>query len=238
VGSLRHALGELWRRRQVRLFLSDLDELLARPGFGRGMSERAVEIPWALSRVQRQRRVLDVGYAHAKWAYLYALRRKEIPELHGLDLDSRRVPWMETAAGDIRKTSYPDGFFELVLCISTIEHVGRDLTGWNVEGKQETSGDAAALREIARILAPGGRALITVPFGKYEDHGFQIQYDEERWRALAVSAPLKFSAEEYFRYADGWRRSSREELAGVGYRTNGAPYAAGLLCAEGVKPAE
>jgi len=53
---------------------------------------------------------------------------------------------------DARRLTYPDGSFNRVFAISTIEHIGGD-------------GDTQAVKEFARVLRPGGRAVITVPCG-------------------------------------------------------------------------
>ena len=48
--------------------------------YGSGETERAVEVPWALSCVDasRDRRVLDVGYAYAEPLYLDRLISLEV----------------------------------------------------------------------------------------------------------------------------------------------------------------
>jgi SAM-dependent methyltransferase len=52
---------------------------------------------------------------------------------------------------DGRKLSFPDGYFNKVFSVSVLEHIPDD-------------GDAECAREIGRVLAPGGRCLLTVPF--------------------------------------------------------------------------
>ena len=52
---------------------------------------------------------------------------------------------------DARALAYPDGFFDRVFSISVLEHIPDD-------------GDSQAMREIARVLTPGGTATLTVPF--------------------------------------------------------------------------
>jgi SAM-dependent methyltransferase len=53
----------------------------------------------------------------------------------------------------------PEPRYRLVLSISTLEHVGWD------EEPREPEKAAAAVRHLARCLAPGGRLLFTVPLG-------------------------------------------------------------------------
>src|SRR5438034_4039099 len=53
--------------------------------------ERAIEIPWALSRLAGARRVLDVGSANAQPAYLAALVTASVPDLVGVDLAEAEI---------------------------------------------------------------------------------------------------------------------------------------------------
>ncbi len=52
------------------------------------------------------------------------------------------------SVGDIEKLDFADKFFDLVLCVGVLEYL---------------SDDTIALREIARVLKPGGSAILTVP---------------------------------------------------------------------------
>ncbi len=57
--------------------------------------------------------------------------------------------WPEIQDG--RSLPYPDATFDLVTSVSVLEHMPEN-------------GDSAAIHEIARVLVPGGRFLVTVPF--------------------------------------------------------------------------
>jgi SAM-dependent methyltransferase len=54
--------------------------------------------------------------------------------------------------GDVRSTPFATGTFDRVSLVSTIEHVPGE-------------GDSAGVAELARVLKPGGRLVLTVPFG-------------------------------------------------------------------------
>jgi len=72
---------------------------------------------------------------------------------------------------DARNLSYPEQSFDRVTAISSLEHISGE-------------GDCRAMREIARVLVPGGRAVITVPCDNYyveKKYGPDRDYLYERW---------------------------------------------------------
>jgi SAM-dependent methyltransferase len=54
---------------------------------------------------------------------------------------------------DARDLPYPDASFDLITSISVLEHIA-----------PEVRGEAPVVREVCRLLRPGGIAVITVPF--------------------------------------------------------------------------
>lgn len=201
------------------------------PGIGPATSERVVEVPWALSRYGGGRRALDIGYANAPPAYLRLLVGLGVPELHGADLAPRRVPTMLRSTADVRQLPYRDERFDLVLCISTLEHVGHDNTRYGLSAERR-GGDVDALREMARVLAPAGRLLVTVPVGREEHFGWFMQYSMEGWRRLLAATPLETEEEALYRLGpDGWAREhDMAAVAGDRYG-DGCPGARAVLCA-------
>jgi SAM-dependent methyltransferase len=131
-----------------------------------GTDERAIEIPWALSRLREEARVLDVGYAFAEPAYLVGLVEAVAGEPVGVDLAERDVPGLRGVVGDVRDLPFERRSFDVALLISTLEHVGRDNTVYGLGDERDAGGPARALRELARVLARGGRLLATVPVGE------------------------------------------------------------------------
>jgi len=191
--------------------------------------ERVIEIPWVLSRL-RAGRVLEVGYAFAERPYLAALLRSGV-DLVGVDLAHLDVEGMETVEADVRALPFPDGSFDQVLLVSTLEHIGADNTLYGVEGERE-DGRVAALRELRRIVRGDGSLLVTVPLGEPGDHGWFRQEDMDGWTALYASTDwFVEEAEAYELGDDGWRANPSFEPAGVRYGERG-PAASAVLCAE------
>jgi len=109
-------------------------------------------------------RVLDGGARTSVFPPFLALHHEV--EVHAVDLDAAIEGMNDVAArlgtrlkgtlharrADLRKLPFPDGHFHRATVVSTIEHVPGD-------------GDTEGIRELARVLAPGGKLLLTVPFG-------------------------------------------------------------------------
>jgi hypothetical protein len=195
-------------------------------------TERVVEMPWVLSRYRGEPRILDIGYAHALDVYLVGLLSLPAREVHGIDLVESPIPSIRRVRGDVRRTPYRDRSFDLVLCVSTLEHIGRDNTRYGIREGYRPGGDAETLREISRILAPNGRLLVTVPFGRREDHGWFVQYDLPAWRELVAATPLRVEEEEIFRLTQtGWSRVVDVRSTETISYEQGTPAAGAVMCA-------
>jgi SAM-dependent methyltransferase len=198
--------------------------------------ERALEIPWCLARYDGEPRVLDVGYAFAEAAYVAGLAGLGAEELVGVDLAEAAVPGMTSVVADVRELPFPDGHFGLIVCISALEHIGRDNAVYGVEAAWDEDGDEAALRELHRVLAGNGRLLLSVPAGEPEDQGWQVQRTPEQWiERFERCGFLVFEDELYVRGGDGWRTATLAE-ARTARLGAGGPGAGAVLLAE-LRPA-
>jgi SAM-dependent methyltransferase len=197
------------------------------------MTERVVEIPWVLSRYRGERRVLDIGSAYAVHPYLRHLRGLGIPELRGIDLSAKPVKGIQMTQADVRRMPFPDSSFDLILCVSTLEHIGQDNSEYQISAQRDHSGGISALTEMRRVLTNEGRILVTVPFGRAQDYGWFKQYDLRTWNEALQAADLRTDELAFYAYTPaGWE--SVEDpgvLRSNGYREGGAPASESVLCA-------
>jgi SAM-dependent methyltransferase len=146
-------------------------------------NDRSVEVPWALQRVGSARRVLDVGCSTSD--HLAELTLGEPAggrRVYGLDPDAARlIGNAGILKGTIVAPPFPAGSFDLILCISTVEHIGLPIYGQH----EFPHGDILAMRHMRRLLAPGGRLLLTVPFGRAQVNPWFRVYDRRGLRWLA-----------------------------------------------------
>lgn len=113
------------------------------------LNERAVEVPLAASTLAESgpdARVLEVGNVLAHY----------LPVTHAVVDKYERAPGVRNV--DVVDVDLP-GPFDLVLAISTLEHVGLD------EEVQDPGKPARAIAHLTSLLAPGGRLWCTVPVG-------------------------------------------------------------------------
>jgi SAM-dependent methyltransferase len=190
--------------------------------FGYRLDARIIEIPWTLSRVRNAPgRFLDAGSA-LNYEFVLsstALRDQKVtivtlaPE--GQAFWSLGVSYV---FGDLRQLDFRDGLFDMVACISTIEHIGMDNSMYAGDSDLGRRGNPTefllAVGELKRVLKPGGKLCITFPFGRYENHGWFQQFDAALVDELIESFQPARAHEAIFRYRpEGWYLSDRQECA-------------------------
>ena len=69
---------------------------------------------------------------------------------------------LHSVCGDVTKTTFPDGNFDAVTAVSTIEHIGLGRYG----DFMDNEGDLKTMDEIYRITSMKANILVTIPFGR------------------------------------------------------------------------
>jgi SAM-dependent methyltransferase len=106
-------------------------------------------------------RILDVGCGSKPYLPFFA---QQTAEYIGLDLANP----LADVRGTAERIPFPDGSFQLVLCLQLLEHV---------------EDPPAVVRELARVTTPGGRVLLST-------HGVAVYHpdpvDHWRWTATGL----------------------------------------------------
>jgi SAM-dependent methyltransferase len=117
------------------------------------------------------------------------------------------VDALESAVADVRDLPFRDATFDVVYSMGTIEHFA------------ETE---RAVAEIARVLKPGGRAIVGVP-NRYDPflrpllatalqaigwygYGFEKSYSRRALRAMLEASGLEVVSETAILFMPGWLR--------------------------------
>jgi ubiquinone/menaquinone biosynthesis C-methylase UbiE len=159
---------------------------------------RNIEVPAVINRLQVRpgQRVLDIGspklpslfiwrwlgadvYATDLFPYFFEEYSHYADRLRGPNVNAD----YHIEQQDARQLRYPDNYFDRVYAISVLEHI-------------EEEGDSKAMREIARVLKPGGLCCLTVPFA---DHYRESTIDREIYFKKPVDGQPVFYERHYDR---------------------------------------
>lgn len=146
---------------------------------GRNYRQQNWEIPAMIRalRIPAGGRVLEVGCGRG--VALPVLAKRLAPaRLVGLDIDEELLAEAradcpgstELVAGDVRELPFPDGSFDTVIDFGTLFHIARP---------------EDAVREVARVLAPGGGCFHEAKLSQVLSHPFRSRGRSIPWSASA-----------------------------------------------------
>jgi SAM-dependent methyltransferase len=198
----RIARGGLWFNPAVSVELRDEGPVVT------GVSERILEHMFVHTRLPRPpARVLDLGCAESTAAIELASFGYQV---QGVDLRSLPVyhPGFTMVHADVGRLPFADASYDAVVSLSTVEHVG---LGWYTPVAAASS-DREAVAEARRVLRPGGRFVLTIPFGRPATTRVHRVYDRAGLDELL--APLR-RVETLFGVRDGqaWSVTADAEAA-------------------------
>lgn len=179
---------------------------------GKATSERVVEYPWVLQNLDlKEGSILDAGCCYSLLCHELIARGLDV---YGIDVNPypERHPNLRFYQVDVRNIPFQNEYFDRVLAVSTIEHIG--LGAYN--DPIYNNGDFIAMMELTRVLKKGGKMLITLPFGakymlvRHQSTRERI-YDERRLRQLLIGKMLLEKEDYYVRQGKGrWVEASKE----------------------------
>lgn len=154
--------------------------------FTGGASQRAIEYSWLLKNlkvIDRESLVLDVGCSESLLSHELIARGFRVVgiDIRDYSFKDKRVVFLRR---NIVDTKLPNGLFDAIIIVSTIEHIGLEAYGQSIK---DTNGDIKALKEIKRILKPQGIIIITTPYignSELRINSFERQYNRQRLKEL------------------------------------------------------
>ncbi|NNE14185.1 MAG: class I SAM-dependent methyltransferase [Saprospiraceae bacterium] len=238
------------------VFLRSISAKNIPKNFGMKIDERIIEYPWIFSKLNDYKEdILDAG---STFNFDYVVNHNKFknkdltiftfaPETNAFP--KKRVSYVY---GDLRDMPFENNQFDTVVSQSTIEHIDMDnsIYGYDIEhneNEEKKSYDyIKAVKEMTRVLKSKGTLLITFPFGKFENHGFFQQFDDEMLdRILNYFDDLGDYSVDFFKYEkDGWRFAERDELqevvsynphSGKGKMNDGAAHCRSVACIHFIK---
>jgi SAM-dependent methyltransferase len=156
------------------------------------LNERAVEVPLAEAVLAGHdpARVLEVGNVLSHYRpvrHTVVDKYEQRPGVHNVDVVDVDLP----------------GPFDLILAVSTLEHVGLD------EDVQDPGKPARAIAHLASLVAPGGRLWCTVPVGYNPELDRRLREDGLGFTRLSALRRLD--------RANRWAEAPLDEVWDIGY---------------------
>ncbi len=139
---------ELWvLRNSIQAADYDMRAFDSRIPLQRWWQRRRHEITYSMAAAHKDGKILNVGCGSSRILV-------DLPGSVGVDILHHKLRYMRRyrlnplVTGSIFALPFPDAAFDCVICSEVIEHVPRD---------------PSPLSELARVLAPGGRMVVSTP---------------------------------------------------------------------------
>ena len=237
-------------------FLNKIRENILPLGYGKNMDERVIEYPWLFSQFEKGggtfldagstfnfNSLLQMPIIKEKDRYIYTF----YPE-HNNFLNER----ISYAFGDLRDLPFKDNLFNTVVCHSTLEHIDMDNSMYGYElshTKQKNTKSyeyLKVIKELERVTKSKGKILLTFPYGKFENHGFFQQFDNEMLQKIIEVLSINYNCKLNFaKYQiDGWHFAKEAECSdsfsynphtGVGKGEDGAAHSRAICFVQALK---
>lgn len=223
---------DIYRVDLLKQALSDQDLIerfnsgkLLDSGYSVGIDERCIEYPWLLAHLPANANyLLDAGSVlNSDFILNHPLFDNK--KLHILTLAPEgNCFWQKGISylyDDLRNTPLRNDYYDAIICLSTLEHIGCDNTIYtqNETYKDDNPEDfVLAIKELHRILKPGGSLLLSVPFGVYRHFGSFQQFDRKLLDRAIDAFDASEVVESFYRYtSEGWQIATAADCADCEY---------------------
>lgn len=171
--------------------------------------ERVVEYGFAFRNISIDppAQILIAGGARSPLSYMLSSLGYEVTVV---DLDPYGLshPNLNAITADLRTLPFIDGAFDVILCVSVIEHVGHS------DGGGEGYPESSALKEFGRVLQYDGQLVLTTPIA---DEAALLNngrvYDIERFQSALPELFEISNLQIYSRTDEIWQPSDKDNLS-------------------------
>lgn len=190
------------------------------------IDERIIEIPWVVKELKKSKGIiLDAGSTLNKFFIIKEIRHfKKIffttlyPEkkyFNNLDISYTYE--------DLCDLSFRDNYFDVITCISTLEHVGFDNSiynygNFNKRNKKIKENEKLnqVLQNLRRVIKRNGKIFISVPFGKKSEFSNMRQFDSKEIKKLLKVLKPKKCLMKFYKYSNNkWNEDSEKSCLKV-----------------------
>ncbi|MEH2313275.1 MAG: hypothetical protein V7K35_18165 [Nostoc sp.] len=186
-------------------------------------AERAIEIPIILDFLSKGKvgdKLLEVGNVLCNYENEYNKISRTVVDKYEVAAGVVNIDLMDVSA--VEK-------YDLIVSISTVEHIGQNWANFESSIERDLEAPLKASFKIYSLLNIAGKAIITVPFGKFTDGIWYIQFNQDYLellikkyklpeRAIQVSYFQRIASEvETDNPYQIWIQTNQEDLKNVCY---------------------
>jgi len=118
----------------------------------------------------------------------------------------------------MRNSCFKDKYFDCIVCLSVIEHIGMDNTILYTDekkmGEYKNKDYLLFIKETHRILKYGGILYLSIPYGKNINHEWLQIFDENMITNLINEFNPSKAIEHIFTYSEnGWIQSDKQSAS-------------------------
>jgi len=188
------------------------------------LDERIIEIPWTIYKLSKLKgKLLDAG-STLNHEYILKKLIKNF-NIYILTLFPENFFFNNLGVNyiyeDLSSMSFKKNFFDVITCISTLEHVGFDNSLYR--SKFSKNADVKiknkylkVFKNLIEVLKPNGHLLITVPFGKKGIYTNLQQFDEKNLNKMFKVVRFKKIYIEYYIFKDNeWKKVKMKDCKDI-----------------------
>ncbi len=190
------------------------------------LDERIVEIPWIIVQLKKSKGLLlDAGSTinhsyildellHFKKIFITTLfpEKKNFPKKN-----------VKYSYEDLEKIKFKKDYFDVITCVSTLEHIGFSNDHYNYDTKKDMTVKGydhnkylRVIKKLKYVLKKNGRLLLTIPYGKKEVfHNLQQFGKKDLKDVITVFHPKKFDIIYFVNKKNKWVQTNPAKIKNV-----------------------
>tara|TARA_B100002052_G_scaffold299126_1_gene335499 strand:+ start:2189 stop:2986 length:798 start_codon:yes stop_codon:yes gene_type:complete len=192
------------------------------------IDERLIEIPWTLKKLSRLNgKLLDAG-STLNFEYIIKKLSKNFKiYIQTLYPEKKNYPnlGVKYFYKDLLYLDFKKNYFDVVTCISTLEHIGFDNSNYNystskIIDKKVSNKHIKVFKNLFKVLKPNGKLLITVPYGMRGNYINLQQFDRLELNRMFKSCKIKKLNIEYYLIKNNrWKKVKMQNCKNIEPKT-------------------
>lgn len=191
-----------------------------------GLDERIVEYYWIINELKKLKgKLLDAGSTLNFSIILNKIAKKYDITIQTLypENDCFFNHGISYVYNDLTQKNFNNNYFDVITCISTLEHIGFDnkiyQTTLKNEMKKNNESYLQVIKNFKLLLKKNGTLLLTIPFGKHQKFEDLQQFDKKMVNKIVkVFKPKKLSKKFAIYEKNRWKFCKEKQCLNIKFK--------------------